>query len=305
MVRNRWARLTLAVLLILEVLPAPMARLPFPPPVHPAFEWLKQQPMAGEGIADLIAAHPSTPDLFNEGETVFATLYHGKPTVAGASSIWPADIMFFYDWLASHQHSFWNLDMVPILRFYGVRYILLHMRSEMEPTILEEAKSNQELRFVNCFPAVPGPWNYPICVLEVLPPRNPKINLVLQDGWSGQEDWGVWAEGTESQAFWAATAKQDQRLQIEAFPLCVEGRQQSIKVEVNGVAIGNYTWPGCDPWSGEVKVPADIVRLGRNDLTVHSAYAARPVDVTSGQSDDTRELSVGFTKLRVEPEPAP
>ena len=155
MVRNRWARLTLVVMLILEVLPAPMASLPFPPPVHPAFEWLKQQSMAGEGIADLIAAHPSTPELFNEGETVFATLYHGKPTVAGASSIWPADIMFLYDWLASHQHSFWNLDMVPILRFYGVRYILLHMRSEMEPTILEEARSNQELRFVNCFPAVP------------------------------------------------------------------------------------------------------------------------------------------------------
>ncbi len=305
MVRYRWARLTLAVVLIVEVLPAPMARLPFPPPVHPAFEWLRQQPMAGESIADLIAAHPSTPDLFNEGETVFATLYHGKPTVAGASSIWPADTLFLYDWLASHQHSFWNLDMVPILRFYGVRYILLHMRSEMEPTILEEAKSNQELRFVNCFPAVPGPWNYPICVLEVLPPHNPKINLVLQDGWSGQEDWGVWAEGTESAAFWVATAKQDQRLQIEAFPQCVEDRQQSIKVDVNGVAIGNYTWPSCDPWLGEIKVPADVVRLGRNDLTVHSAYTARPVDASNGQSDDTRKLSVGFTMLRIEPEPAP
>ena len=303
LVRARWAQVVLALLLIVEVVPPPLTRLPYPPQVHPAFEWLKQQPMADESIIDMVAGHPFTPVLLNEGQTVYATLYHGKPTVAGASSIFPADISFLYEWLARHEHSFWNPDTVPILRFFDVRYILLHMRSEQEQAILEEAKSNQELRFVDCFPAVPGPWNYPICVLEVLPPRNANINLVLQEGWSGQEDWGVWAEGTESTALWVATAKVDHRLLVEAFPQCLDGQQQSITIEVNGVAVGGNTWPNCDPWAGELVIPASAVRLGSNDLVIRSAYAVRPIDSSAGQSDDTRSLSAGYIRLRVEPNP--
>jgi hypothetical protein len=50
-------------------------------------------------------------------------------------------------------------------------------------------------------------------------------------------------------------------------------------------------------------VPARLVSLGRNDLVIRSRYAARPVDIDATQSNDTRLLSVGFTKLRVEPGP--
>jgi hypothetical protein len=211
--RRRWIRIVLALLLVLEVLPAPLSALPFPPEPHPAFDWLKQQSIPGEGIADLAAAHPSTPILLNDGETVWATRYHGKGTAAGASSVWPASTAFLNVWLGSHEHAFWNLDLVPILRFYRIRYILLHIRGDWEKGILEEAKQNKEIRALQCFEpaASPGPWDYPICVLEVLPPSQPDLNLVLDDGWSGKEDWGVWAEGTTSRAFWVATEEAPNR----------------------------------------------------------------------------------------------
>jgi hypothetical protein len=38
-----WLRLIVAALLVFEVLPAPTLRYAFPPPSHPAFEWLRQQ----------------------------------------------------------------------------------------------------------------------------------------------------------------------------------------------------------------------------------------------------------------------
>lgn len=303
--RKLWMSAVLSLLLVFEVLPAPLQPVPLPTVSHPAFDWLKAQPAApDQSVVDLIAGQPYTPVLFNGGETVWATRYHGWPTVSGASSVWPAYTSFLHNWLGTHEHTFWNQDTVPILRFYDVRYLLLHMRSEQEQAILEEAQSNQELRLVDCFPAVPGPWNYPICVLEVLPPRNANINLVLQDGWSGQEDWGVWAEGVESTALWVAMARQDHRLQVEAFPQCVDGQQQTIAIEVNGVAVGSHTWSDCDPWVNELAIPAGAVRLGRNDLVIRSAYSARPIDSGAGRSDDTRSLSAGYIRLRVEPSTA-
>ena len=102
---------------------------------------------------------------------------------------------------------------------------------------------------------------------------------------------------------WVATAKQDHRLQVEVFPQCLNGQQQSITIEVNGVAVGRHTWPNCDPWAGELAIPASAVRLGRNDLVIRSAYAARPIDLGDGQSDDTRSLSAGYIRLHVQPKP--
>jgi hypothetical protein len=310
--RRAWVRYALAALLVLEVLPAPFASLSFPPEPHPAFEWLEQQSLSaesrgvegGEGIADIFAAHPYTPVLLNDGETVLATLYHGKGTAAGASSVWPAAIAFLNTWLSSHEHAFWNPDLAPILRFYRIRYILLHMRGDWEEGILAEAKQNQEISPLQCFAPPPGsgPWDYPICVLEVLPPSQADINLVLEEGWSGREDWGVWAEGTTSRAFWAATEKRPNTLQVQAFPFCRPDQYQGVTFEVNGVVVATHRWDDCEPWSSTLTMPASLVRLGRNDLVVRSEYAVRPSDLAGQESNDTRSLSVGFTRLRVEPE---
>lgn len=298
-VRRPWLRGTLALLILLEVLPAPLTREPFPPETHPAYAWLASQTMPGSSIADIAAAHPYTPVLLNEGQTVWATRGHGKPTLAGASSTWPAHTMWLFQWLATHEHAFWNADLVPILRFYDVRYVFLHLRGELEQGLLAEAQQNPELNLVNCFPApaTTTPWPYPICVLEVLPARHPNVNLVLEDGWSGQEAWGVWAEGTSSRAMWVAPEKRDYRLSIEGFPLCQPGQNQTLAIEVNGTALGDHTWTHCDPWSTELTIPAALVEVGANTIDLRMAYAAPPADAQGG---DTRQLSVGFSRLQVE-----
>jgi len=300
-VRNRWLAVALAALLVFEVLPAPLEAHPYPPAPHPAFQWLAQQEMPGESIADLVAGHPYTPVLFNEGEAVWASLVHGKPTVAGASSIWPAHTMYLFQWLATHEHSFWHPHLAPLLRFYGVRYILLHLRGEWEQGILEEAQQNAEIRQVQCFdpPAADGPWPYPICVLEVLPAPNPGLNLLFEDGWSGVEPWGIWAEGTTSNAGWVATEQAPYSLEIEAFPVCIPDQQQQVRIEVNGRELVAHEWADCNPWSAQVTIPADLVLVGANELVVHSKLAASPSETTAGENPDTRQLSVGFTRLRV------
>jgi hypothetical protein len=305
LVRVAWARVALALLLIVEVLPAPLERMPFPPQPHPAFEWLALQSMPGESVVDLVAAHPYTPALFTEGQTVWATRQHGKATVSGTGSQWPPYTGFLNNWLVTHEHAFWDLDLVPILRFYRIRYILLHVQGEWEKGILAEAQENKEIKLVRCFEpgSDPGPWPYPICVLEVLPSSHPDLNLILDSGWSGRENWGVWAEGTTSQAFWVSTQPGDHVLHIQVFPLCREDQLQEVTFQVNGTKLAEHQWSDCEPWSQEITVPAGLIRLARNDLVIRSKYAARPGGGDAASGSDSRLLSVGFTVLKVEPGP--
>jgi hypothetical protein len=292
-----WARWLLAAVLIFEVIPPPLGNVPFPPPPHPAFEWLKSQPDGA--VADMLAAHPGTLVLINRGETVWATRLHGKPAVAGASSVWPATTAYLNEWLATHPHAAGGPTFVPLLRFFGTRYLFLHMASDWEKEILEEARQNPELNFIRCFdpPAGPGAWQYPICALEVQPPVNANVNLAPVEGWSGQEDWGVWAVGPESRASFVAMAQKPHRLTLEAFPNCIPGRTQALTVEVNGARLAEHTWANCDPWAATITIPASLVRLGGNDVVIRPAYAVAPPD------GDTRPLSVGFSRLHVDAEP--
>ncbi|MCU0502826.1 MAG: hypothetical protein MUC51_13870, partial [Anaerolineae bacterium] len=296
-VRWGWARWLLAAVLIFEVIPPSLGRAPFPPPPHPAFEWLKSQPDGA--VADVLAAHPGTLVLINRGETVWATRVHGKPAIAGASSVWPATTTFMNEWLATHPHAFTGPTAVPLLRSFGTRYLLLHMTSDWEKEILEEARQNPELKFIRCFepPAGPGAWYYPICAFELQPPVNANVNLAPVEGWSGQEDWGVWAVGPESRASFVAMTQRPHRLVLEAFPNCIPGRTQALTVEVNGTRLAEHTWANCDPWAAAFTIPASLVRLGGNDVVIRPAYAVAPPD------GDTRPLSVGFSKLRVDAEP--
>jgi hypothetical protein len=300
--RTTWAKVLIAALLVFEVLPPPTQVHPFPPETHPAFEWLKQQSLAGEGIVDLY-----TPDRFvlampMRGETLYATLYHGQATAAGTSSVWPASSRYLQDWLTQHPHAFQNPDLVPLLRFYGVRLVALQLRGGYEEQVFqEEAVHNPELSLEACFPAPgqPGPWDYPICILRILPERNPNFNLLFREGWSGEESWGRWVEGTEARADWVATAAKAQHLAISAFPLCVPGAPQTLSVSANGATVASHEWNGCDPWTAEVEIPASLVRAGPNELVLRAAFAAAPATVTQGSNPDDRMLSVGITRLRV------
>jgi len=291
-------QLVLAGILLFEIVPPPLDALPFPPEGHPAYTWLSQQSIPGEGIANVFAAHPSTLVLSNHSYNLLAASYTRQATVVGAG-VHPRHTDVLNEWLATHEHPFWQPDFAQILRSYRVRYIVMGMLGEWEPGLWQEAQAAKEIKPVSCFPAPEGttPWDWPICILEVLPPRSPEINVLLHDGWSGQEDWGVWAEGTQSDAQFVATSRSPVRLEVAAFPLCVPGKNQRISLEVNGTAVADHEWRDCEPWQATVDIPEALVRVGFNDLTLHPAYAIAP---TAG---DTRPLSVGFSKLRVDAEP--
>jgi hypothetical protein len=301
--RPKGARWVLAALLVVGVLPHPSGNVPFPVTPHPAFEWLRGQSMAGQGVVDMDAWQPDRLYLPNRGQTLLATEYHQKPTLAGASSILPAHVAFFDRWLAAHPHAFLESDFVPLLRQFDIRYILLHISGGYAKDALQDARQNEDLRAVGCFdpPAEPGPWPYPICILEVQPSKTPGVNLILRHGWSGAEEWGHWVEGTEARASWAAVERKSARLALDIFPICVSGRPQGLTLEVNGKTLTSHQWQECEPWQGEVVIPEDLIQVGWNDIVLRPAYAARPVDFTDGKNADSRMLSVGVRRLDINP----
>lgn len=297
-----WARVVVAGLLFVEILPAPTQDLPFPPPSHPAFGWLRGQDLGGGALLELGSWQENLAYTPIGGDALWATQLHGQPTVTGASSVRPAHSMFLEDWLSAHPHPFQDPDLIPLLRFFGVRLVVLHVTPGYAEAMLAEAQQNPELAGMRCFepPDSPGPWPYPICVAKLAPPARTTHNLILQEGWSGAEDWGNWVEGTQARARWAATTAAEQHLRLEAFPLCVAGRPQSLAVEVNGALMADYQWRECEPWATDLTVPAQSVKIGWNEIVLRPSFAARPMDVTSGENGDTRELSVGVTRLTVD-----
>ncbi|RPI51936.1 MAG: hypothetical protein EHM56_08940, partial [Chloroflexi bacterium] len=172
-VRWRLPQVVLALLLLVEIVPTPLTGVPFPPQPHPALEWLKQQPEQGQSTLDLYAPLPHVLSLsLTGGENIWATRYSGQATASVVGSVWPPHTWYLYNYLIRLGNPFQSPDLAQVLREYGVRYILLHMRSDNEWQNLEQAKGNDEVRVVDCFspPAGPSPWPYPICVVEVLLP---------------------------------------------------------------------------------------------------------------------------------------
>jgi hypothetical protein len=300
-VRRAWLLVIVAGLFIVEIVPPRLEVVPFPPANHPAYAWLSQQQLSGEGIVDVFAAHESTLVLANFGYNLLAPSFHKQATAAGYAGDKPAHTGYLNKWLATHQHPFWQPDFAAIMRSYDVRYVLLEMQGDWEKGLWEEAQVADQVKPVRCFPKPAGvaPWSWPICILEVAPSRWPDLNLLLHDGWSGKEDWGVWAEGTESYAQWIATRKSSARLTVSAFPMCVPGQNQEIRLDFNNAPVVTHAWSDCEPWEASVEIPAERVRVGENDLVLHSKYAEAPV--STGGGSDTRQLAAGFTKLSVVP----
>ncbi|MDQ1301641.1 MAG: hypothetical protein QG637_1563, partial [Chloroflexota bacterium] len=299
---GRAAQIVLAGVLLFEIVPSRLPVLPFPPEGHPAYTWLSQQSLPGEGIANVFAAHASTLVLSNYSYNLLAPSYHRQATVAGPTGVRPRANVALNDWLATHEHPFWRPDFAQIMRSYRVRYILLEMLGEWEPGLWQEAQAAAEIKPLNCFPAPQGatPWNWPICILEVLPARSPEINVLLYDGWSGREEWGVWAEGVRSAAQFVITSRAPVRMTIAVFPLCAPGKNQRITVEVNSTTVTDHEWRDCEPWNATVEIPASAIHVGFNDLTLHSAYAESP---PQAGNNDPRKLSVGFSRLTVDVKP--
>jgi hypothetical protein len=303
--RVSWLRWVIAALLIIEVLPAPTSSYAFPPPSHPAFEWLRQQSTESEGIAEFSTDMVDRLALPMGGSTIWATREHLKSTLSGASSVIPAHVVFLQNWLSEHFHPFRDPDFPILLHQYQVKHVLLHMYGGSEQSNLNDAQSGDDFRLVGCFPpSSPAPvYDHTICVLELLPLASQPFNVLLGDGWSGPEAWGRWIDGVSARALWVAAKSAPYRFSIEVFPQCVPGRDQRVDIEVNGVQMMSHEWTDCEPWSAQFDIPADRVRPGANEVTLLAAYGARPIDVTNGETKDTRSLSLGVTRLQVEPVP--
>jgi hypothetical protein len=238
------------------------------------------------------------------GNSLWATDYHRQPTVAGASSVWPAHVAFLDQWLQDNPHPYLHPDLAALLRGFNVQTVVFHLNSGYAEEMLEEAKRNPDLSNMNCFEpeSRSGPWPYPICIFQVTPTGS-QYNIVYRKGWSGAEEWGRWMEGTESQANWVSIANTPYRMSIDAFPQCTPGKLQALTVEVNSAPIAEHRWQDCGNWASDIIIPAALVKVGWNEIVLRSDHADRPVDVTGGKNPDTRTLSIGVSKLLVQPSP--
>ncbi len=290
-------RILVMILWLIEALPAPIHWQPFPFALHPAYEWLSMQILGpGEGIMDLPLP---APDLSTDLGILWSTLFHHKPTASISRPFLPRQIRYLAHALAIYD---WGDQRVALIfRAFRVRYIFLHIVGEQEKELWARLSKNSLIQVVRCFDPPPPPslWNYPICIAEIRAEVG-KIALPLISGWSGLESWGIWAEGTESRSFWLASQKTGLRLSIEAFPYCVPGKRQRMKIVINGHTISTYEWSACDQRKFALEIPAAIVQRGVNEILFQYGYAVRPVEITGGQNPDARLLSVGFTRLEIQ-----
>ena len=285
-----------AIIWLLEFLPVTYQEQPATTPLHPAYTWASQHIQHNESIVEI-----QFPSLRIGGDIAYATLSSDIPTVSGVGSFWPQHTFALWDYLLLNPNAWRKEETVTILRTYHVRYVMVYMFGDKEQHLIEDMKQNQQLQFVNCFdaPSSPTPWPTPICIVEVLG-RPKTVALLRTQGWSGEESWGVWAEGTRSEADLWITERKEVKLTLEVFPHCVPLRFQSLTIQVNGRPLVTHQWHDCSSWTGEITIPLSLLNMGKNQIEFHYAYAARPADVTQGQNGDTRWLSVGFTKLEIE-----
>jgi hypothetical protein len=301
--RRPWLQGLLVLLLLVEAGRRPLVGVPFPPPPHPAFVSMATLPLdSSQSILELFAPRLLRAIPRVGGEAIWATLLHGQPIAGGAGSILPDHSAFLIDWFLNHPAPASESTLPWLLRGYGIRYLALHMGHENVSPLSNLAIGTDELRPIGCFDGLEAPpWNYPICLLEVIPAM-PEFNVHLTGGWSPAEAWGRWAMGRESRVRWAATNRDEARFAVEAFPYCVDGvplsgEQQAIEVFSSGRVLLSHHFSGCEPWSGEIVVSSELVDVGWNELRLVFTRADRPVDVTGGSNPDARELSIGFTKL--------
>lgn len=293
---QRRMRALVAILWLIEALPVPTGRYPFPFAMHPAYEWLAAQTLKpGEGIIELPLPAPS---LSADLAILWSPLLHHKPDASISRPFLPKHIVYMIQAMAHYDLRDARVGL--ILQTSRARYVLMHITGDREKDMWERLSGNPVVRPIRCFdpPPVPSPWTYPICVAEMLADL-PRISTAPISGWSGVEEWGIWAEGTESRSFWIATRQTDHLLRIRAFPYCVHGQHQKLIILVNQHMLSLYEWDRCETRELVIRIPSTLIRRGANELIFKYSYAVRPSEVTAGQNPDSRLLSVGFSQLEI------
>lgn len=295
-VRNagRFIQAGIFTLWILEAIHGPGKWIPWPPPSHPAFTWLRTQSRDGL-IVDMVA-NPQV-RIWSSGSILLAPLFHSWPTLSGFEAIDP----LWSKWITTRYGP--NLIASPErLRAIGVRYVLLHILSR---DWREEIWPGDRLERIGCFdpPNQPSPWKHPICIYKIPSRGLDRItNVLLVQGWSGTEPWGLWAEGVEAEALWITSAAFPAHMELRAFPICSADRSQRMEIWINEIRIGEYRFSSCAEIYTDWKIPSSLVRQGTNRIRFRFAYALSPHTLTGGQNPDPRPLSVGFRRIWIVPE---
>lgn len=302
--RRPLLRSVVAALLLLSVLRTPLSGVPFPPPSHPAFDWLAARPVDLVGEGSILEVWSPENNVFIPalgGEALWATRYHAQPIAHGGGSVLPGHTAYLREWLALNSTPLRGEELAWLLNGYGVRLLLVYIQRDTDRPFLESAVE-AGFALEDCFEpaAAQPPWPHPICVLRVPEmAASPSFNVRPVASWSGAEPWGRWAETTEARVQWVATDGEGATLAVEAFPYCEPGGPQQVEFVVGEQVVGSHRWDNCDAWQGLVVVPPELEVIGWNEMTLRFLRADRPADVTAGVNPDSRELAVGFSRFEL------
>jgi arabinofuranosyltransferase len=130
---------------------------------------------------------------------------------------------------------------------------------------------------------------------------DPDVQWLLKRGWASWEDWGRWNLGPQSSLTLYAAAQQAYELQIEAFPLEVDGTcDQSLRLWWNDTYVGERTFDGCEAQMLTFDIDASKVKR-ENDVLLGYERIYTPDDVGVPLPGETRPLSVGFIAFHLQP----
>lgn len=295
--RLRWGwRLGLAALLLVEVLPLPTFNRPTPSAAHPAYEWLAAHAAPGQkerawNVLD-VSDEPNSGEVIMLGGLPTYAASLGDVAIAEGFGSYPVRHMVELRAILSRAPD-WATDMrIPFfMRNLKIGYVFVHLKYKKDTRVWDGVKASPFFTAQGCFASrgAMDVWPEEICVARAnwLDGAFPQIGLIPSFDWS-PEGWGIWAISTRAKANWIAPRAGAYVMQARAFPVCVAGRAQSIRVMVNGQAVGQHTWQNCAEAELNFTIPASAIRPGWNAVEVKSDYSAQV-------AGDARSLAVGFS----------
>ncbi len=120
----------------------------------------------------------------------------------------------------------------------------------------------------------------------------------LGNGW-GEDEWDerlswVWAVGKHADLYVPLKPNEEYTLVVEAVPMDVAGKRQSMRVMVNGAQLAQLTLrEGMQSY--RIAVPSSLVR-DYNKVEFYFGFAVSPASL--GRAPDTRPLAVAFDKIQ-------
>lgn len=213
-----------------------------------------------------------------------------------------------------------------VLRFYNIRYVIVHSEVEppLDPKVL--AALGDYVRAVMPVQEWQRDPQRGVVIYKVVLP--PEQTAALGTGGTGNEvmlDWGTgasgiyqisgwsypekqagdirmsWSDGAESRMMARLPSGGAYRMTVRAMPFAYQGSpQQEIVAYFNNVKIGQVKVAG--GWENYTfDIPAGLARPGINELRFTYAYTAQPKTIFPGSTDE-RHLAVGVDYIVFNPE---